>query len=81
LTRDERQFESPRDATRAGLEFVRKWIDADKARVFTTGITGSEGVVETIRTKQPARFISTKLSPTVQSEPTALKFLSIHFIA
>jgi hypothetical protein len=30
LTRDERQFETPRDARRAGLEFARKWIDADK---------------------------------------------------
>lgn len=39
MTRDEREFESVRDARREGLEFARKWIDADKARVFTTAIT------------------------------------------
>lgn len=30
LTRDEREFESVRDARREELEFARKWIDADK---------------------------------------------------
>jgi hypothetical protein len=30
LTRDEREFESVRDARCEGLELARNWIDADK---------------------------------------------------
>jgi hypothetical protein len=35
LSCDEPEFESA-DATREGLEFARKWIDADKEELYKT---------------------------------------------